>query len=323
MGWTRITRDGAGRPTTIERFGIKPNEPATPPSPWGDNTNLTGTISLHYDLRNSDCTGTWSRVTNEASLDRESCSDGMGRLIKVKEADGTATEYSYDVLDNLIRVSQNGQIRAFEYSSLGRLLKACNPEGRAGTVDCSAAALPDTGIDRYGYDPNGNLLWRQSADGLKMTVPDEVGQPGYDGLNRPRGMTYKKPDGDADTTPSVAYTYDGDWKGALSGVSSTIGSLTFGTSYTHDGFGRIATSKQTTAGVEYLFSYQYSLADQLTEIHYPSGRVVAYVPDSAGRVQYVRNGVTSTNYATMNYTPAGGVSSMAMGERVDRVLDVE
>ena len=112
---------------------------------------------------------------------------------------------------------------------------------------------------------------------------------------------------------SCEFSSDGDWTGALSGVSSTIGSLTFGTSYTHDGFGRIATSKQTTAGVEYLFSYQYSLADQLTEIHYPSGRIVGYVPDSAGRVQYVRNGVTSANYATMNYTPAGAVSSMAMG----------
>ena len=81
----------------------------------------------------------------------------------------------------------------------------------------------------------------------------------------------------------------------------------------HDGLGRIQTSTQTTAGVAYPFSYQYSLADQLTEIQYPSGRRVAYVPDSAGRVQFVRNGVTSANYATMNYTLAGGVSTMALG----------
>jgi YD repeat-containing protein len=62
------------------------------------------------------------------------------------------------------------------------------------------------------------------------------------------------------------------------------------TTYTHDGFGRLATSIQTTTGIPYPFTYTYSLTDQLTGVTYPSGQSVSYALDSAGRLAGVSGG---------------------------------
>jgi RHS repeat-associated protein len=108
--------------------------------------------------------------------------------------------------------------------------------------------------------------------------------------------------------------YDQDWKGALSSVSTTVSS----TAYTHDGFGRIKTSTQTTgAAPGYTFVYTYNLTDQLTKMQYPSGRTVSYVPDSAGRISAVKNEATGLFYAqNIGYTPSGAMSTMTLGNGV-------
>jgi YD repeat-containing protein len=81
----------------------------------------------------------------------------------------------------------------------------------------------------------------------------------------------------------------------------------------HGCYGRIATSTQTVGtGSAYLFSYQYSLADQLTQTTYPSGRKVDYVPDAAGRIQNVTNDASGLVYATVGYTPASDIRTVQM-----------
>lgn len=52
-----------------------------------------------------------------------------------------------------------------------------------------------------------------------------------------------------------------------------------------DPLGRITQSTQTTAGgpnSPYLFTYQYNLAGEQTQIKYPSGRIVTTGYDNAG-----------------------------------------
>jgi RHS repeat-associated protein len=118
----------------------------------------------------------------------------------------------------------------------------------------------------------------------------------YDGLNRASSVTYTA-GGATAATSSVTYQYDQDFKGALSSVTAGGNA----TSYTHDGFGRILASTQTTAGTSYpAFQYQYSLLDDLTKITYPSGRVVQYSLDTAGRVSGVTGTITgvSTPYVS-------------------------
>ena len=54
------------------------------------------------------------------------------------------------------------------------------------------------------------------------------------------------------------------------------------------------------------------MADQLTQMQYPSGRTVDYVPDAAGRITTVKNDATQLAYATVGYTPAGGIQTLTM-----------
>src|SRR5580698_6209865 len=91
-----------------------------------------------------------------APVQRISQSDGLGRLTSVCEVTsatqlgpggapaacgqdisetGFLTDYSYDVLGNLLTVSQGSLVqRTFAYDSLSRLLCAANPE--TGTATC-------------------------------------------------------------------------------------------------------------------------------------------------------------------------------------------
>ncbi len=305
-----MTRDYQGRPIKTQHFSG-----SALPGPWGSNTNVTGSVTATYDVNdptnNPACTGMLAAYsTDEASNTSTSCGDGLGRLKFLKQADGNAATYTYDVLDNLLSANFAGQWRRFEYDGLGRLTAACNPEsvpdGSNGTaaVSCQYGPLPASGVDRYTYDNNSNLLTHKNARGVTLTAS------GYDGLNRPSGKTY------SDSTPSVTYTYDQDVKGVLSSVSSGAN----GTVYQHDNFGRIVGNTQTTGGVTYpSLHYGYSLSDQLTSITYPSGRVVTYTLDALGRTSGVSGALQSANTSYLSnlaYTTPGGWSGMTLGNGV-------
>lgn len=73
-------------------------------------------------------------VTDQASNLRRSITHALGRLIRVDEPNSSnslgdvsspnqPTSYSYDVLDNLVKVTQGIQQRFFMYDSLKRLIR--------------------------------------------------------------------------------------------------------------------------------------------------------------------------------------------------------
>jgi YD repeat-containing protein len=257
----------------------------------------------------SGCAGLGIVETDEAGKQRTACSDGLGRLTHLVQGDGNTAVYTYDAQDSLQTVTFAGQVRRFEYR-LGRMVKACNPESvpdgidQPAAVSCSSSPLPATGVDVYEYDnTTGNLTKHTNARDVSTTY-------GYDSLNRLTTRTY------SDGTPQATYTYDTAYKGALSTASAGGNS----TAYGFDGWGRVTSSRQTTGGVTYpQITYEYSLADQLTAMTYPSGRRVAYALDGAGRVSSVIGiaGGASTNYATgLQYGPHGGLTTMSLGSGV-------
>jgi YD repeat-containing protein len=96
--------------------------------------------------------GNCATATDEQGKNRETCSDGLGRLTTLVENPGGLgypTTYTYDALGDLTQVVQNGlRQRNFTYNSLAQLTQAINPE--SGTI-------------QYAYDPDGNLRLKDRA----------------------------------------------------------------------------------------------------------------------------------------------------------------
>jgi YD repeat-containing protein len=152
-------------------------------------------------------------VTDQAGKRRRSVTDALGRLIQVTEDPEVPggppemdyqTTYTYDVLDNLVKVTQGGQQRFFMYDSLKRLIRARNPE--QGTFGSLALSDPITSNSvwsmGYEYDSNGNLTKKTDPRGVEITYV-------YDALNRNTTTNYS----DTTVAPDVKRFYDGATNG--------------------------------------------------------------------------------------------------------------
>lgn len=256
--WTRVTNDVLGRPLSVATFGGASQPPSTGTT---GVTGFTGEVVTAYDYN-------FTTVTDQAGKSRRSKVDGLGRLVRVDEPDGSgdlgttsspnqATSYDYDVFGNLLHVYQGSQTRTFTYDSLSRLRTAANPE--SGTVT-------------YTYDPNGNLLTKLDARSITTSYV-------YDSLNRVTSRSY------SDSTPTVSYVYDSasisNGKGRLASISSSVSSYAYSG---YDAVGKVTGATQTIGSQSYSLSYSYDLAGHVTGTTYPSGRSVSYNYDNAGRL---------------------------------------
>jgi RHS repeat-associated protein len=204
------------------------------------------------------------------------------------------TLYSYDALGNLLRVDQKGtapndstqwRTRTFTYDSLSRLLTASNPE--SGTIS-------------YVYDNDGNLLQKTSPAPNQTGSATQTVSYCYDELHRVTGKGYGAQSCPI-SSPVVTYTYDSgpNAKGHLTAMTDQAGTASYG----YDILGRITTETRTLMGannasISKTVSYEYNLDGSLKALHYPSGAVITYTPDSAGRVLSAVDGANGINYVT-------------------------
>lgn len=144
-------------------------------------------------------TESWTYIGNTVTFKDEATHswkrsyDAFGRLIQVLEPStisGIApeTDYSYDALDNLIKVDQHGgsdgeRVRTFTYDSLSRLVCAANPESSTTACPTSASGTMPQGTMHYAYDANGNVSSRIDARNAETDYT-------YDALNRVTTKTY-------------------------------------------------------------------------------------------------------------------------------------
>jgi RHS repeat-associated protein len=278
----------------------------------------------------TDYSGKEVTVTDQRGKKRKSTTDALGRLGQVVEApdiatcttDGTgcATDYEYDVLGNLRHVAQGTQHRYFMYDSLGRLIRAKNPEQGTFTSPSNVAPLTDPVTNHtawsaaYSYDANGNLSTRTDArlvsEGVHVTTTYE-----YDNINRLKQTTYN------DGTPFTQRTYDkavtnGRGRHYTDYVSSTSGTKNYVTAY--DEMGRPTAGKtefflngtESQPQLAYTYSREYDKMGHVTKQTYPSGHVVNHTQfDAAGRLkQFTGNlgdGTTRTYSTGIEYDAAG------------------
>lgn len=278
----------------------------------------------------TDYSGAQVTVTDQKDKVRRSVSDALGRLIQVTEPNGSGnlaapdsliTNYTYDVMGNLRKVNQGGQLRYFMYDSLGRLIRVRNPEQ---DVNASLAlsdsfkapedAAPNSGWTlKYTYDANGNLATRTDARGVTTTHE-------YDNLNRLKQTTY------TDATPYTLRTYDfaanGRGRYYADYESSTTGTLNFITAY--DTMGRPTAGKTEfyLNGTGWLPAYttsrEYDKMGHVTKQTYPSGRVVDYTQfDAAGRLKEftgnLGDGIGRTYSTGIGYDEAGRTQHEGFG----------
>jgi YD repeat-containing protein len=295
-------------------------------NPYRSGTDLTsspGTTVYAYDplsrkisetypdgsvLKTAYC-GPSTLVTDPASRWRRSRVNGLGYIVEVDEPNaigatvtsngcpGTGepiwvTSYTNDPLGNLTNVLQNtSHPRGFVYDSLSRLVTSSNPE--AGTIG-------------YTYDANGNVLTKKDARGITTTY-------GYEPLNREISRTYSNGD------PSVAITYD---QPNCLGLSScqNIGQRTSMTdaagseAWSYQVIVNVGTThvnQRTTNGISNPSTYYLDFAKNVTQVKYPTGRVVNYHYDAANRPNTATDGSNGITYASGASTPPSSTSCLA------------
>jgi len=109
-------------------------------------------------------------------------------------------------------------------------------------------------------------------------------------------------------------------RGNLTAVASTVSSTVFA----YDALGRPTSSGQTTAGPARSFTYTYNADGTLKTQSYPSGRVVAFSYDGAGRPEMAGLGaVGQAEYLQgIDYFPHGAPQSTTLGNNLVETIIV-
>ncbi len=216
--------------------------------------------------------------------------DAFSRLTTTTQPGATITGYTYDTNDNQTTVTDpNGNMTQYWFDDFGSKV---------------ATTSPDTGTTTGLYDPAGNITQRIDAKGTIINYT-------YDAANRPTSISFP-----ADPTQNVTYTYDStvvtNGIGRLTGRIDPSGSYVF----YYDPQGNMNREDKTTSGVTYTTQYTYNKDNALTSITYPSGRVVTYSLNTAGRVSQVSTPIGGTSKAlasSITYLPFGGITAMTYG----------
>jgi RHS repeat-associated protein len=261
--------------------------------------------------------------------------DAFGRLIAVDHPDGKSilytydaagnvksvqdenhstpnTTYRYDALNRLLDVTQTlssapggSIITRYAYDLNGNLTSVGDPNGNGTfyTFDdfghMTQQISPITGTTSYVYDPAGNLLSTTDANGAATTRA-------YDALGRV--LTSISTKGTASET--VSCTYDNATFGI--GRLATMTDPTGSTTYHYERRGLLRTEVKTILGATYTTGFRYDSEGNRSSMTYPSGGVVSWGFDFAGRPISAASGGT-TLVSSASYLPFGPMTQLVYG----------
>lgn len=276
-------------------------------------TTLPGGSTTRVDFSGSIIT-----LTDQVGRKVKRESDGLGRLVKVTEPNTAGaltqeTTYTYDVADNLTQVNQGGQTRSYKYDTAGRLLYEQIPEQQA-TINDGTGTLWSC---KYTYTDWDAIATKTDARGVVITY-------GYDNLHRLTSVSYNTANaGGVASTANVTYTYDTNNNSTTKGLllSLSIGN-SYSESYGYDSYNRLSSVTRTIDGRSYTTGYQLNTANQLTQMTYPSTRVINLGHDSRGRLTSAGaflSGVTYNNIGQLTGISLGNGVSESYGYDANRM----
>jgi YD repeat-containing protein len=257
--------------------------------------------------------------------------DAVGNLTRITDPLLRVTDQQYDALNRLKLQYQpaiNGVRPRIEYSydGLDQLTGVLDPRNLSTTYTIdglgnqTTQSSPDTGPTQKTYDDAGNV--KTATDAKQQTTTYH-----YDALNRVTLVVHA--DG-----YRIYYRYDlgPNALGRLSRIDDNAGSI----QYEYDQRGRIinetrilnAAEGSSAPAVTATTAYGYDTVGRLTNITYPSGRLVSYQHDGLGRIAQidtVKDGMTRTLVSQITYHPFGGVQSFVNGANrtVTRGMDLD
>lgn len=243
--------------------------------------------------------------------------DKVGNVTQAKAPNGNATGQAFDALDRLVTtVAPDSGNSTTGYDSNDNVASFTDPKSvttqfvRNGFGQVIQEVSPDRGTSTYYYNAAGELA--ASIDGRGQRVDYE-----RDALGR---VTRKTPVG-RPSSEVIAYTWDTPGITGSYGVGrlASVADATGTTSFAYDHRGNLVTKRQTIGSGSADLGYAYDLADRVTQISYPSGRLVYYGYDSKGRVSQVQTKASASDpswtllASGLTYEPFGSVKSMSLG----------
>lgn len=265
--------------------------------------------------------------------------DELGRLLTFVGAASQTWTYGYDKTDNQTSITDprtNVYSRGFD--GLNRLISESNEDHatvtltrngtddvtnyndprslnttyvRNGFGDVIRRTSPDTGITDYVYSAAAKVTQITDARGIVTTLT-------YD--NAGRLLTKQYP---AATAENITVTWDSTasgnhGKGRITRIQDASGSV----EWFYDTLGRATQEKKTTASIVYTINYAYDADGNVTQITYPSGRIVSYSRDALGRISGVTTQANATASVvtlatTVSYQPFGPLQSLWFGNGLD------
>jgi RHS repeat-associated protein len=306
-------------------------------------TSMRGSNGERFDY-SYDAMG---NVTSETALHADSSVsrmvkrqfDALGRLLSEAYGQRSASSLAYDRVDNLTGFTDpNGFETASSFDALDRVVSTVAPDGGTshstydehdnplsfadpiavttqftynGFGEVIQEISPDRGTTIYEYDDAGYLVKSTDGRGQVVTYTRDI-------LGR---VTRMEPVG-RPASEAIDYHWDngglaGSYEvGRLAKVVDGSGTTLLG--YDHRGN---RTGKQQVIGgsTAAQLAYDYDVADRITQITYPSGRLVRYGYDSYGRVNQVdtkasASSLTWESIANQHqYEPFGPVQNMVLG----------